>query len=418
MSTIFRDSAKLLTANVIAQAIGLLVYPILTRLYSPDDFGLYNLFLSIGGVLVLLSTAGYHNAIVLPKSEDKARAVTHVGLMILAAVTLLIVISIPFSRPIARLFNTLDLANWWWLMPIYVAVMGAWTLLNYFYTRKGQFTRVSGYQVSQSALNACAKVGFGYAGFLSGGLIVSSVIGPFLSILVSICVAWRKCLSALTLPCKREEYKTVAYEYRNFPKFSLPRGLVNYIALQMPVLLLIPVFGTHLVGFWSMAMLLAFMPISLISRTINQVMFQRVAAWVRDKQSIAQYFRRFTITTFAIAVPVAIGLYFILPWLTQWLLGAEWRPSGQLIRYMLPWIVVSILAASCSYLSDVFMKQKQGFIIEIILAASRAIGIGIGIYMHDFMIAIIGYATASAVVILGQYIWLMSLVRNYERTSV
>ncbi len=69
-SELTRNSAKLLSANVVAQAIGLLVYPILTRLYSPEDFGLLNLFLSIGGVLALLSTAEYQYAIVVPKTEN------------------------------------------------------------------------------------------------------------------------------------------------------------------------------------------------------------------------------------------------------------------------------------------------------------------------------------------------------------
>lgn len=418
MSTIFRDSAKLLTANVIAQAIGLLVYPILTRLYSPDDFGLFNLFLSIAGALVLVSTAEYQYAIVLPKSDNKARAVTHVGLFILVLTTLIVLLSLPFSRLIARAFNTPSLANWWWLMPIYVAALGAWSLLNYVYTRHAHFTRVSGYQVSQSVVSAGTKVGLGYAGFLSGGLIVSSVIGAVLSLVGSICIAWRKCLAPLTARCSKDEYRAVAREYVNFPKFSLPRALLHYIALQLPVLALTPVFGTNLVGLFAMAMLLSFTPISLISRTLNQVMFQRVAGWVQDKQPIARFFRRFTVTTLAIAIPVAVGLYIILPGLTQWLLGTEWRPSGQMIRYLLPWIIITLLTASSSYLSDVFLKQKQSFVIEIILATSRAIGIAIGIYMHDFTIAIIGYATASAVVILGQYIWLMSLVRNYERTSV
>ena len=66
-----RNFAKLLSANVVAQAIGLLVYPILTRLYAPDDFGLLNLFLSIGGVLVILATAEYQYAIVLTKRMRK-----------------------------------------------------------------------------------------------------------------------------------------------------------------------------------------------------------------------------------------------------------------------------------------------------------------------------------------------------------
>ena len=59
-----RNVAKLLSANVVAQVIGLLVYPILTRMYTPEDFGLMNLFVSIGSVLVILATAEYYYAIV------------------------------------------------------------------------------------------------------------------------------------------------------------------------------------------------------------------------------------------------------------------------------------------------------------------------------------------------------------------
>lgn len=67
-----RNFSKLLSANVVAQVIGLVVYPILTRMYAPEDFGLLNLFLSIGGVLTILATAEYYNAIVLPKKNRKA----------------------------------------------------------------------------------------------------------------------------------------------------------------------------------------------------------------------------------------------------------------------------------------------------------------------------------------------------------
>ena len=67
-----RNFTKLLSANVVAQVIGLVVYPILTRMYAPEDFGLLNLFMSIGGVLAILSTAEYYYAIVLPKEEKDA----------------------------------------------------------------------------------------------------------------------------------------------------------------------------------------------------------------------------------------------------------------------------------------------------------------------------------------------------------
>ena len=143
-SELVRNSAKLLTANVVAQAIGLLVYPILTRLYTPEDFGLLNLFLSIGGVLVLLSTAEYQYAIVLPKKDEDARGLVHICGFLLLITTGIVLLSVPFSKPIAHLFNTPELANWYWLMPLFVLAMGLWNILNYWYIRRKAYSRISG----------------------------------------------------------------------------------------------------------------------------------------------------------------------------------------------------------------------------------------------------------------------------------
>ena len=82
-SEFVRNSAKLLSAGVIAQAIGILIYPILTRIYAPEDFGLLNLFQSIAGVLIILSTAEYQYAILLPKEDAQAKKCLHVGTTVL-----------------------------------------------------------------------------------------------------------------------------------------------------------------------------------------------------------------------------------------------------------------------------------------------------------------------------------------------
>ena len=106
-----RNFTKLLSANVVAQVIGLVVYPILTRMYAPEDFGLLNLFMSIGGVLVILSTAEYYYAIVLPKEEKDAENVFGVGVIWLIATTVLIGLSVAFARPISLLFKSPNLAS-------------------------------------------------------------------------------------------------------------------------------------------------------------------------------------------------------------------------------------------------------------------------------------------------------------------
>ena len=96
-------------------------------------------------------------------------------------------------------------------------------------------------------------------------------------------------------------------------------------------------------------------------------------------------------------------------------MGSEWQVTGEYIRWMLPWLVFSVLGGSTGYLVDVFFKQRAGLLFEILLAISRTIGVGIGVAMNIFEIAIIGYASGSAVINAAQYIWYLTLVHRYEK---
>jgi len=408
-----QNVSKLLTANVFAQVIGLLVYPVLTRLYAPEDFGLFNLFTSIGGTLVLIATFEWHKAIVLPKEDEQARAAVHLSMVPVIALTVLVGLTIPFARPILGLCKSAELAPYYWLLPVYVLLQSVWNILNYWYIRRKAFGSISGYQVSQSLFSAGYKAGFGWLGYLSGGLIYASVLSPLCGLLLSIGSTAKKHLRYL-LHWNAAACREVAGTYRNFPKYSLPHSLINYIAGQLPVLLLTPFFGTRLVGFWGMAVLLSFAPISMITNALYQVLYQKTTMQVNARSHIALFYRQFTIWSIAVIVPFFAGLWFILPWLTQWFLGDEWRVSGEYIRWLLPWLLCMFLCASTGYLFDIFGKQKQGLTFEIIIAIGRLAGLGIGIWRHDFMLAIACYAIVSAVINGIQYIWLMSLVKKYE----
>ena len=413
MKEIYQNIGKLFSANVIAQAIGIVIYPILTRLYSPEDFGLLNLFVSIGGVLVLLSTLEWYNAVVLPKQDKEAQAVVHLSFAAIGVLTVLLVLTVPFAKPIANLFKEPQLASYYWLLPVYVLLMGAWNVLNYWYIRKKAYTRISGYQISQSLFSAGYKTGFAFLP-ACGGLIYASILSPLCSMVLSLVSAGRKLLSPL-LSIDKAACRQAALRYANFPKYSTPRALLNNIVGQLPVLVLTPLFGTRLVGFWGMALMLSFVPINTISRALYQVFFQQTSEQVNAGVSIAPFYRRFTLWTVVTVIPFFILLWFFLPALTAWLLGAEWLTTGEYIRWMLPWLACSVLCGSTGYLVDIFFKQKAGLFFEILLALSRVIGVGLGIAMHRFEVAIAGYAIGSAVVNAAQYIWYLSLIRTYEK---
>lgn len=417
-----RNFASLLSANVVAQVIGLLVYPILTRIYAPEDFGLLNLFLSIGGVLIVLSTAEYYYAIVLPKQDKEAVNVVCVGLITLLIVSGLVALSVFFAEPLSRLFDSPLLATYYWLLPIYVFLMGAWNLLNYWYVRRSNYRGISSYQISQSVLSSGAKVGLGYAGVLQGGMIYSVVLGPLLSILGSLSIQHlRKRLLSGQWSWRDISWhsiRTQAKAYRNFPVFVMPRSFVNMLAGQLPVLLLTPFFGAKFVGFYSIALLLGYTPIGTITRAVYQVLYQHTTERVHNAQPIGRIFKHFILGASAIMIPLFVGIGFILPDLTSWLFGAEWYVSGEYIRWMLPWLFVSFLSCSINYLFDVFMQQKAGLILEILLAVCRTIGLLIGVYMNSFVMAIALYSIGTALALIVQIIWMLRMVRRYDQSLI
>lgn len=410
-----KKSAKLLSANIVAQVIGLIIYPVLTRLYSPDDFGLFNLFSSIGSILALLATAEYQYAIVLPKRDKDAIALFQTGGFIALTVTALIALTIPFRRSIAGLFNTPQLADWYFLLPLLVAGSACWNLLNYWMTRKKQFGNIGFYQLSQSIINAGTKYFFGISGFLAGGLIVSTVIGSIAAFVVSLTISLRKYVIQFA-HVNLNRCKYVAKKYANFPKFSLVRAFINQFFGQIPVLLLTPAFGTEHIAYWSVAVLLSFTPINLISKSLYQVLFQKTANDVQQKKSILPFYKKFVCITFVITALTFCLLYPVLPWLTKFLLGEAWGITGTYIRYMLPWLAVSLVAASMCSVVDIFFQQRKALFFEILLAAARLCGILMGIITNNFAVSIAGYAMGSALVILMQLCWFMRFIKQYEQT--
>lgn len=412
MQAVVKNTARLFSANVLAQAVGLLVYPLLTRLYSSADFGLLSLFTGIGGVLVLLATADYQYAIVLPKDKERVRAVRQLCVMLAGGMSLFLLLTLPVGKLAVWCGFGDEMVEWWWLMPFFVAAMAGWNILNYSYIRVSQFKRISWYMLLLSLTAAGLKVLLGWLG-VNGGLLLAAVTAPWVALLAVSRWNWKAGKRRTGLD--RVQAGTVAREYRYFPLFSMPRSLVNTLALALPSLLLTPAFGLETVGLVAMAITLSFKPVSLIVSSLYQVLFRETAARVNRKESILPHIRKLTLMTLAVVTPLLAVLWFVLPLLTTWLLGAEWETSGHYIRWMLPWLLFTCLNGPICFVIDVFMAQKTGLAFEVLLLVFKAAGIGLGIWLQDVTAAVAGFSLMSAAALLLQLIWFYSLIYRYER---
>jgi len=413
-SELLRNTTKLLSANVVAQVVGLLIYPILTRMYSQDDFGLASLFISMGTILAIVGTAEYQYAVVLPKEERLAVGAWQAGCLCLLLVTGLVTLSIPFAPQIAGLLKAPELATWYWAIPLFLFFTGLWALLNYWYGRHKQFGRIGAFQVLQTLIGAGTKTGVGAAGFLHGGLVVSSVVSLFAALASSV-------LSSLKQlrPLRRidaESVREAARTFKNFPCFSLPRALVNNVSGNLDVWMIAPAFGLECVGVFGMAIMLSIRPINIICSSLYQVLFQRTSERVQERTSIRRMFWHLLTKAALVGGLAFTALYFVLPALCEWLLGEGWRETGELIQLLLPWVYFSLLVAPINFLTDVFGKQKIGLVFEVLLFVARVVGISLGIWQEDFHLAVLGYSVGSALVLGAKLTWFVSLIRRYEQS--
>ena len=408
-----RNVGKLLSANVIAQAIGLLVYPILTRMYAPEDFGLLNLFLSIGGVLVIPATMQYQFAIPVASKEQEAKGAFHAGMICLAGGTLLLALLPFFATPIARLSGAPDLADYLWLMPIYVFSAGLWQLISNWYIRRKAFGHISRYQIVQNVLSAGSKIGLGYwvvpGGLLYGGVGALAVAG-----IGSFILGWKKQVSSLYL-CKKEEIRNAFRRFRNYPRYTMPSAMVNTVNCNIAVWMITPFFGLEKTGFWGMAMLLAFTPISLIAVSIHQVLLSDVSAKVNTGQSVGRSFIQYMKKAAWAVIPFFVLLFVAMPWLVKVLLGDGWEETAYMIRCFLPWFALYCFAIPWNFLPNLFEKQHINLWMEAVMLLSRLVVIGVGCYLHNLAVVVMAYSAVSAAVVLIQLVWYTRLVQQHDK---
>ena len=57
----------------LSQLINFITLPIITRLFTPDDYGVFTIAMTISAFFIIISTLNYDKAIILPKEEEKSQ---------------------------------------------------------------------------------------------------------------------------------------------------------------------------------------------------------------------------------------------------------------------------------------------------------------------------------------------------------
>jgi O-antigen/teichoic acid export membrane protein len=321
----------------IAQLLVVLVTPILTRIYSPDDFGVLTVFISILGLLIVVSALRYEVAIPLPASASFAINLTALsGAILLGMTAVLGVLVFLFGAELAEMLSVPQLTPYLWLIPLGMFTGGGFQVLSFWHIRQRRFNRLTQAKISQSASMVGGQLAMGWMQIGAVGLVGGYVLGRIVAVVFLLHAMWRQSRD-LFAQISLTNIRKAASRYRRFPLISSWSALLNQGGLQAAPLLFAAFFGAQVAGWFGLAQRVAGIPLTLIGRSVSQVNLGE-ASRLRNENPVA--LRRLFLRTASklflyVGVPL-LGAGLISPWVFGFIFGDQWRTSGWYIVALLP----------------------------------------------------------------------------------
>lgn len=378
-SNFIANVLKLVSGSVTAQILSILLVPLITRIYSPDDFGIFQLFLSISGILIIFSTFSYQFAIMLPKREEDSANVAFLCAILVTLTSLLSAVIVLFlPKDVDHILNSPGISKYLIYIPAIIFFNGIFFAQNYWLSRKTRFGVIAGSRVVNSVSTRVFQLAIPVWNVSPFGLIAGYVAGY-------------GCADFFMLKGIREDLKVfkkvslkrmkeVAIEYKKFPLFSSWSTLANTISPQVPTFLLAYYYGTSVVGYFSLANQVVNMPMGLLGAAIEQVFFQKISEAKNGKNPeeikviVGEVYKKLIL----IGVFPMILLLILGEEIFTFAFGKNWYISGVYIRILVPWIFLVFLSLPISALYMIFDKQGVWFTFSMILLISRVVALVIG----------------------------------------
>lgn len=329
-----RNAITLMIGTTFAQAIPFLVAPILTRIYTPEDFGILASFLAVFGVFSAFVTLKFDQVIILPKKDEEAFNVLLITIITVFIVSLVFLILFIFLKSFfIKLFDEEELGNWLFFVPLSLFFFGLYQAVYYWFNRKKYYRKISTVNIIQSSGGAGAKISFGTNNY-PGGLIFGTLIGQFVSIIIMFFFIFkdiRKLLKSLS-------FSMVKAQIRRFSKLALvvtiSRSIQNIYA-QIPIFYIGHYHNMSILGFVSIAQRLIATPVSIVARAFGDVFRQQATAEYQGTGRFDKIYLSTLKKSIIVSIIPFIILYLIVPDLFALWLGDEWRVAGEYARIII-----------------------------------------------------------------------------------
>ncbi len=400
----------------LAQLIVVASGPLLSRVYSPSAYGVYTLFTSVVSVAAPLSTGKYELATGVVESDEEAKLLTALCVLISTPVSLLILgLILTFRDAFGRTMKSAALATCLPIVPFAILFYAWFTAYSYWFNRKKDYRVIATAKVGSSLGSTACSLSLGLVGAGPLGMAFGYLMGQLVAFLMTFRraqITWGDFLRGHG----PREYVSLAKRFKKFPIYLMSGNVINALSGQVYVFLIGSLYDTATLGTISMSQAVILLPTSLVSTAIAEVFRQRASEDLRNQGSCRPLLMK-TVGNLGLLSILPFGILTLFaPWLFSFVFGAQWREAGVYARVLVPFYMARFVLAP---ISGVVIQISQRVEVEVMWQMGLLIANVLSVYLgkHLFsnvesMLLLFSLANAALIVVAFLLAYRLSVLRS------
>lgn len=345
-SAFARSVGSMMAYTALGQSIFLLTGPLIGRIYSPAEFGLYGLFYAFAVTAIGLIFLNYDFAIPAAFSTREANRLTRGSIIIV----LLLCPMAALVMSAMILFNLADFGKLTLSAPLLLLALllsqAVVQLLQSWNIRRQQTIIIGKASVTLNAVRGVIQVGFGLLMPSWIALIAGEILGRMgnaLHLARASRTRWRK---GVFHRIAHRGNRDMLHRYREFPLILLPAQTVDGMVSFVQSAGIAYLYGPAGLGLFFMMRRTLDMPVAFAFRSLSDLFYAKLSKDARERPAdVRPFFVRSVLLIAATGFAIGTPVIFISADLFALFFGEQWQEAGVLAAVMAPAAVLNLAIA-------------------------------------------------------------------------
>jgi len=351
-----KNFSTLAFGTVLSQVLLVAVSPVLTRVFSPSDFGIFSTFTSISVICAIFFSGRYELAIALPNEDEESVSLMKLilKLSIITSVLLLVLVLVLWILNLGGFLKRNFFNESYFLLPIYNLLVINNSSLIYWINRKKKYDKVSKSILISVIFNIIISLGLGLLGFKQLGMIIGLTVGALTSVLF----LYKDFLSNSFQKDKIVDVKVVAQEYSSFPKYTLFSDLAFNLNQQYLPIVFNMFYNSHVVGLFSLANRMLRLPNIVFLNSIIHVFRNEAVDELRIKNNCISLYRGTFKKLLIVGLLVYSAIFLLSPYVFKIFFGNKWAVSSDFAQILCVMLFFEFISQPFNSLFYILNNQK------------------------------------------------------------